>query len=353
MTSETASTSRPSLLASIVSDRSEKDVLIDRRDSGNRILLARFHSLGDVILTTGIAQRMIERGDHVDVATQQEFLPVFEGLGVESLLSRAALGLRGGDGRGRAVKYDLVVDLQSNATSRRLLSAMGPNNSARSRAFSRRWVVCWGRRAPRPRVPHVVQRYAEAAGLSEADPARLMPRIVVTERDMDEARAYPRSLDVTSGSCVALAPGASRLMKRWPGDRFLELSERLAARGCPSLRFLDPVGGGYGEGGGEVRASLRPLKAILSRCSLLVTNDSGVMHMGVALGIPVLAIFGSTVAEFGFTPLGSRDRRVEVDLTCRPCAVHGARTCWLRHQRCLKDIAVDDVLEETVALLER
>jgi ADP-heptose:LPS heptosyltransferase len=312
-----------------------------------RLLVARFHSLGDVVLSTGLVARLNSDRSEVSVATSESFRSIFEGLPVHEI--RTPRDFAGAKDREISV-YDRVVDLQANATSRRLLAGSGPSTRVRSRSFARRWMVFWGRRRPAFLIPHCVQRYAEAAGCMEDDPRRLRPQLVVTDRDRAEAEGLPLSWAATGAVCVGLAPGASRGMKRWPAERFRALEAALAGRGLTSLRFEEPDGEECGEGAGFVRASLRPLKALLARCSVLVTNDSGMMHMAVGLGVPVVAIFGSTVAEFGFGPLGDRDTVLERDLDCRPCAPHGARFCWQGHGACLRGVTVDAVL---AAVLER
>ncbi len=306
-----------------------------------RILVCRFHSLGDVVLSTGIVTRLAAEGARVEVATAEALRPVFEGMPVADIWNPGDLA--------RAGSFDRVLDLQSNATSRRLLASCGPVVRARGRSLARRWTVFWGRRAPTFPVPHCVQRYGETAGWDGMDARSLRPRMVSTPRDQEEGRALGLAWTSTESPCVGIAPGASRAMKRWPEERFDALSRVLEARGLRTLRFEEP-GRVAEEGEGFVRATIRPLKAILERCRALVTNDSGMMHLGVALGVPVVAIFGSTVLEFGFGPLGDRDTVLEHDLACRPCAPHGARYCWQGHAGCLRGVAVADVL---AAVLER
>ena len=64
------------------------------------------------------------------------------------------------------------------------------------------------------------------------------------------------------------------------------------------------------------------------------------------VGTPVVAIFGPTVPAFGFGPRGPRDRIVEHgSLACRPCSSHGPRVCPLLHHKCMKEVAVERVLE--------
>jgi ADP-heptose:LPS heptosyltransferase len=298
------------------------------------------------VLSSGIAACLAARGEHVEVATGRRFRAVFDGLSLKACWTPESLA-----GAGR---FDRVIDLQANATSRRLLAGLGAVTRHRSRAFDRRWIVVWGRRPPRPRIPHVVERYAEAAGLAGLPIEALRPRIAVTEEDRAAGMLLQRSWEVSGTDCVGLAEGASRRMKRWPEESFARLGEALRGRGLKTLRFLDPATGpqlqdaradGGVEQDGAVRATLRPLKALLARCRAVVTNDSGVMHLAVGLGVPVVALFGSTVLELGFGPLGERDQVIERDLACRPCAVHGARFCWLGHGRCLTAITPEEVLE--------
>jgi ADP-heptose:LPS heptosyltransferase len=300
-----------------------------------RVLVCRFHSLGDVVLASGIVARLADTGVRVEVATAKGLRPVFEGLPVADIWEPGDLPRLG--------TFDRVLDLQSNATSRRLLASCGPAVRTRGRSFARRWMVFWGRRAPSFPVPHCAQRYGETAGWGGLDARSLRPRMVVTDRDREEGRALGHAWASTESPCVGLAPGASRAMKRWPAERFDALERDLGARGLRTIRFEEPTRVAE-EGEGFVRATLRPLKAILERCKALVTNDSGMMHLAVGLGVPVIAIFGSTVLEFGFGPLGDRDTVLEHDLACRPCAPHGARFCWQGHAGCLRGIAVDDVL---------
>lgn len=312
--------------------------------------------MGDVTLTTGIACLLAKRGERVEVATERSLFPLFDGLPIEAVWDAGSLREAGA--------FDRVIDLQGNLTSHRLLEGLGPARRVRSRSLERRWIVAWGNRVPRPRIPHAVQRYAEAAGCGAEPLAALRPILVVTGEEAAAGAGFPLAWAATADSCVGLVQGASRKMKRWPEERFAAVAEELESRGIRTIRFLDPSdrekrGGGFAEGeatsaagGLLVHASLRPLKAILGRCRAVVTNDSGVMHVAVGLGVPVVAIFGATVLQFGFAPIGARDVVLERDLACRPCGVHGARWCWMGHGRCIQEIALDEVLRSILAIVE-
>jgi heptosyltransferase-2 len=93
--------------------------------------------------------------------------------------------------------------------------------------------------------------------------------------------------------------------------------------------------------------SLRQLMALLARCHLVVSNDSGPMHLAAALGLPLLAIFGST-DERATGPVGPRTRVVKHAVACSPC---GLRECPIDF-RCMKAVAVEDVAKVAVKLIE-
>ncbi len=79
------------------------------------------------------------------------------------------------------------------------------------------------------------------------------------------------------------------------------------------------------------------------RSSLLLSNDSAPLHLGVAVGTSLVAIFGPTVTEFGFAPYGEGSVVIERSLDCRPCGIHGGMRCSKKHFRCMTEITPEEV----------
>jgi len=99
------------------------------------------------------------------------------------------------------------------------------------------------------------------------------------------------------------------------------------------------------------RTSIVDCAALLERCVGLVGNDSGLMHLAEALGVPVTALFGPTVDAFGYFPALERSKAVERGLACRPCSRNGAAPCPRGSRECIEGIpeatvygAVSDML---------
>ena len=156
---------------------------------------------------------------------------------------------------------------------------------------------------------------------------------------------------------VGLSPGAKWETKRWPVERFAGLARRAIAEG-----FQVAVQGSAAEAalGKEIAArapgtadlcgklDLRGLGGFVARCVAFVANDSGPMHMARALGVPTLALFGSTdPAMFDFAGHSALFAGVE----CSPCSFFGRSRCPRGHFRCMLELTEDRAWTELSPLL--
>ncbi|HNT97211.1 MAG TPA: lipopolysaccharide heptosyltransferase II [Elusimicrobiales bacterium] len=158
-------------------------------------------------------------------------------------------------------------------------------------------------------------------------------------------------------------PGSAWPTKCWPAARYAEVIKRL--HGELGLRAVLVGGPKEREVAAEVERLAGPgacfnlagltglgeLMAVIKRMSLFLTNDSGPMHIAAAYGVPVVAVFGPTTRELGFFPYGGRNEVIEEFLECRPCALHGSRSCPRGHFLCMKLITADKVHAAAVRLL--
>jgi lipopolysaccharide heptosyltransferase II len=208
------------------------------------------------------------------------------------------------------------------------------------------------------RKEHLVFEYLELArrGLGLARPPAGKVRLVCpvtpeAERELGElfeAQGVPR------GPYIGLAPGATYgPAKRWPLAYWKRLISRLLGEGRACLlilggreeeEYLRPLLEGIGPGGGKrlqlLAGKTAPsvLAALLSRCELLVTNDTGPMHVAAAVGTPTVALFGSTSPRWT-GPFGDGHEVVFHPVDCNPCF---QRTCPIGYI-CLNGITVEEV----------
>ncbi len=93
------------------------------------------------------------------------------------------------------------------------------------------------------------------------------------------------------------------------------------------------------------RLSLMETASLMNLCHLMVTNDTGLMHIATALKKKVVAIFGSTTEELGFFPCALDSLVVQNNnLNCRPCSHVGRNECPKKHFKCMTDIKPQDVI---------
>ncbi|MFN8179450.1 MAG: lipopolysaccharide heptosyltransferase II [bacterium] len=199
---------------------------------------------------------------------------------------------------------------------------------------------------------HQVENYRALASLLGEPRETDAPQVVVAAPWREEAerlwsgRARPR---------VALQPGATYgPAKRWSASRFAEVARSLAARGCAVA-----VVGGAGDAeavravrdaapvldlGG--RTSVGVLAAVLQSCDLVVTNDTGPMHLAAAVGTPTVAIFGSTSPAWT-RPWGEGHRVARRAVACSPCYRRDCRIGYL----CLEGVETSRVIEASLASL--
>ncbi|MDL2209570.1 glycosyltransferase family 9 protein [Desulfovibrio sp. OttesenSCG-928-O18] len=310
-------------------------------------IVFRLSALGDVILTTGVLNHWhAAHGWRFRVLTKEPFAPVF----ANNPVVDAVIAARDADlrmPRMRAWFSELareyagwgLVDLHGTLRSR-LLSFLwkGPVLRYEKRAFARRMFLCSKGALCRATLnaETVPQRYALAVDATPPMASELVPAVYLSESERDFAKSFLAKRfgdDVLKKPCsgagiVAVHPYAAHAHKAWPKEHYKAFLAALEKRGVPCII----LGRGEGFFPGDARdltngTSLRESAALLAECSVLVSGDSGPMHLASAVNTPVVALFGPTTREWGFYPVGPRDVVLERGMACRPCSLHGKKPC--------------------------
>ncbi|MET0733813.1 MAG: lipopolysaccharide heptosyltransferase II [Casimicrobiaceae bacterium] len=203
------------------------------------------------------------------------------------------------------------------------------------------------RRLVKDAVPRLVTRYAALSG----EPGSMMPLppAPVLVPDLANRAAAVRALTLKTHRPIAiLCPGAEfGPAKRWPPNHFAELASlflrdgfRVWIVGSPNDKIAaNAVVQSMGEDKRQVhdltgKTDLGTAIDLLSMASLVVSNDSGLMHAAAAVGVPVVALFGSSSPEYT-PPLSPLARIAKIDIECSPCF---KRECPLGHFKCMRDL---------------
>jgi heptosyltransferase-2 len=182
-----------------------------------------------------------------------------------------------------------------------------------------------------------------------------------TREGLEKAGLLLDRLDISEDQLViGLNPGAYfGRAKRWSTQRYAALADRLiqelkaevlvfGSRGEESIaeRIESQMNGTPRILVGET--DLPTLMALLTNCSVLVTNDSGPMHLAAGLGVPQVAVFGST-DEIATGPFSQQATVIHKHVECSPCLLRECPT----DLRCFTQIGVDEVFKATQALVSR
>ena len=345
-------------------------------DTGRQVVVVAPNWLGDgVMALPAISDLRRHVGDaSLSVAARDGLVPFFGTVrGVDRVLSL--------ESNGRPATARAAADSETLAQGRFDVAVLLPNS------YYSAWIATragiperWGYRAdrrgglltraidrPRRRL-HQAAYYRALTTALGVDAGPLTPALDVS----DDARRAASTLLEEKGiqrdaRFVALAPGAvNGSAKQWPPGRFAELIPLLQNRTSRQVVVLGTPG--EVSVGVEIeqalsgwphqpekclnligRTDVAALMGVLERCDLLVSNDSGAMHLASALGRPVVAIFGATderlTAPVQWDTTSARHEIVSSNVWCRPCLLH---ECPIDH-RCMTHIGASEV----VARIER
>ena len=184
----------------------------------------------------------------------------------------------------------------------------------------------------------------------------------ITDNKIQAPVLYPSETDrvkvepLQNNPYICLSPASVWFTKQLPVEKWIELGKGLPAKyqllflGGPSDRLLcseiieqldvDRCKNLCGE------LSLLQSATLMKNAAMNFVNDSAPLHLASAVNAPVTAFFCSTIPSFGFGPLSEISKICEIrnELSCRPCGLHGKKTCPEKHFKCGKEIALDEVL---------
>lgn len=323
-----------------------------------KVLILRFSSIGDIVLTTPVIRALKQQlpGVQVHYATKQQFKPV---LAANPYLDKIHyLGDRLKDlvAALRQENFDFVVDLHNSLRSRLVRQQLGVPGQGFDKLNWRKWLLVnlkWGQM---PDV-HIVDRYLAAARrLGIENDGGGLDYFIPTEEEVD--------LETLPGpfqqGYVAFAIGAQHATKRLPTDKMIALCEKIN-------QPLVLLGGKEDAATGELIAEhfrqrairgqtdtpiynacgkyrLNQSASLVRQARIVFSHDTGLMHIAAAFQKKIYSIWGNTIPEFGMYPYKTEFTVLErPGLPCRPCSKIGYRQCPQGHFKCMREIDFSQV----------
>jgi heptosyltransferase III len=328
-----------------------------------RILLIKLRAIGDVLLSTPVLPdlRTAFPGAQIDFLTEKFCAGVLEGNTFVSSLLVFDPKTEGGPAlirRVRKNRYDVVIDLFGNPRSAVITLLSGARLRVGYRFNWRRF--CYNRVVePRGGEVHNVEFNRDALRRLDVRTGEGRPLFPVDPGAESFAARFLLEQNPAGGRMVALNPGGGWISKKWRPAQFAALGRKISA--TDGSRILVLWGPGEETEANEVREAIGPaavlapattlkqLASFLKRSSVLVTNDSGPMHIAASLGVPVVAVFGPTVPKLQ-GPVFTESEVVTLEtLDCLGC---GYTLCPIGNP-CMVDLPVEDVYRAYTRVVQR
>ncbi len=322
----------------------------------NRAAVFRLSHLGDIVLTTGVLAHWNRTRDlRFTFITRESSASVLENHpAIDDIVTVDEKSLKSFTGwfkycgeLAAELGHMPLIDLHGTLRSRLLsLRWKGPTHrypkfGLERRLYSRTRSDKYRRRLERT---NVLQRYALALVDPPPEPGLLPP--VIKLRDEEKNAACEDLAAVRgNGPLVALHPYATHPSKQWPEEHWHTLIQKLDEAHIDWF-IVGRSQTGFAPGRQDFtnETTLRETCALLAEANVMVTNDSGPMHLASAVGTPVVAFFGPTAKAWGFFPAGPRDIVLEKEMKCRPCSLHGGSGCS-RGLECLTSITPEAAMD--------
>lgn len=310
-----------------------------------KILVVRFSSIGDVVLTTPVIRCLKTQLNQAEihVITKKSMTPILENnpyidkcIAIEKSVKEVSESLK-------AEKYDVVIDLHNNVRTLKLKRSLGVKSYSFPKKNISKFLLTtfhWNRM---PKV-HVVDRYFEAVKalgvVNDQQPCDLF----LTSNDQVDLATW----NLSEKSFVGVAMGAQFATKQMPVElmanvlgeidlpivllggemdqlRAKELVQLLAGR-----NIIDLTG----------KLTLRQSAYLTKTACVLLTGDTGLMHIASAFETPIVSVWGNTVPDLGMYTYAPKNNSVfsnhEVNgLSCRPCSKIGYQSCPKKHFNCM------------------
>ncbi len=328
-----------------------------------KILILRLSSIGDILLTTAFIRQVRNKYPNARITyiVKKEF---------QSLLSHnpyinkiiafdSATKMSGLKDLNRIIqkeKYDLIFDLHNNLRTNRLLAGLKSAHISKiKKSKIRRAALVFLKINLYKTIKSIPERYLEVGKKFNIQDDGQGLELFLSTNNAENNLEILKIYDLIPVQYICIGPGAAHFTKMWPIENYQKLIKKIseetdykiAILGSPQekslLKEIENIKNVVALSG---KLSLLESASIIKESTGLISNDSGLMHMAVALKKAVVAIFGSTVRELGFFPYRADAAIVENDLWCRPCSHVGRGKCPLGHFKCMRLTSTARVFEE-------
>lgn len=326
-----------------------------------KILIIRFSSIGDIVLTTPIVRCIKQQIPNVTIHYLTK--PTFKAI-VASNPYIDVVKLLDEDWQKMITdlqqeKYDYVIDLHHNLRTLRVKKSLKTTAFSFNKLNMQKWLLTALKINILPPI-HIVDRNFETVkSLGVINDGKGLDYFI-PENDCIKQKDLPAQHQF---GFIGIVIGAALNTKKMPVQKLKELCEKIE---YPIIL----LGGKEDKENGEIIAAHDNVKIynacgkfnlnesadIVRKAKLIITHDTGLMHIAAAFKKPILSIWGNTVPAFGMTPYFGNEVTItnikyEIKLSCRPCSKIGYNKCPKKHFKCMKLQNVEQIAKDALKLI--
>ncbi|MCA1764094.1 MAG: glycosyltransferase family 9 protein, partial [Flavobacteriales bacterium] len=318
-----------------------------------KVLIIRFSSIGDVVLTTPVVRNLknqLHGGAEIHYLTKTRFRTLVDSnphiskvYSIEKSTNEVIDALK-------EEAYDYVVDLHKNLRSARVKRALRALDFSFEKLNWEKWLLVNFGIDRLPRI-HIVDRYMDAVKAFGIENDEKGLDYFMGESDVLQSTDLPES---HRNGFIAVGIGAAHWRKKLRTHQYVELCEQLnypvALIGGPAERnegeeIAEKLGEKVWNTAGSFR--LGQTASLLKLSALVITPDTGIMHIAAALKKPIISIWGATIPEFGMYPYQNKSLNTMVQATHlkkRPCSKLGTK-CKYKPCKCIDELPLDELVD--------
>ncbi|MCP4459805.1 MAG: glycosyltransferase family 9 protein [Cytophagales bacterium] len=335
-----------------------------------KILILRFSSIGDIVLTTPVIRTVRTQQADVEIhyATKEAYASMLQEnpyIDKTHVLERSLNNLVG---ELHGEHFDLIIDLHNNLRTRIIKSRLGAKSYSFKKLNWEKWLYTTFKINKLPKI-HIVDRYMKTVESLGVKMDNLGLDFFIPEKDEMSLEWLPES---HRDGFAALVVGAKFKTKQLPVNRMIELCDRInkpivllggkedeeiAAELEEFFRKrdstkefeegLDKLGKRTRIFNAVGKCNLNQSASLIKQSNWVFSHDTGLMHIAAAFKKPVFSIWGNTIPAFGMYPFRTQFTIFENnELNCRPCSKIGYKQCPKGHFKCMNDLVFDFYLGE-------
>jgi ADP-heptose:LPS heptosyltransferase len=324
-----------------------------KKSALKKILIIRFSSIGDIVLTTPVIRCLKQQipGSEIHFAVKKAFFPVVQANPYIDKIHILENDLKGFVKNLKDENFDYIVDLHQRLRSRAIRFSLGTPSRGFPKINARKWLLTSFKIDIMPDV-HVVDRYFKAASaLGVVNDGKGLDYFIPATDEFD-VKTLPENF---RRGYISFVIGAKHATKRLPEHKIISICQKTE---MPVILLGGPEDAGMAEKvaaacGSTVismcgKLSLNQSASVVKQAKVVISHDTGLMHIAAAFRKKIISIWGNTVPKFGMYPYMPGDVAnsiiIEVNgLKCRPCSKLGYEKCPKGHFHCMEWIDEEKV----------